>query len=97
MKLKRHSGVMRSCKRLLRRKMCFRNIHLDRSADNIEWYKVAKKTTKRVVSEASSQMYDGLYQCLGMMEGEKDIYRMDKRREQNTMDIIQVKCNKDET
>jgi hypothetical protein len=37
-------------------------MHLDRSADNVERYKVAKKTTTRAVSEAMGQMYDGLYQ-----------------------------------
>jgi hypothetical protein len=37
-------------------------MHLDRSADNVEWYKVAKKTAKRAVSETREQMYDGLYQ-----------------------------------
>jgi hypothetical protein len=42
-------------------------------------------------------MYDGLYQRLGMKEGEKDIYRMTKSRERKTRDIIQVKCIKDET
>jgi hypothetical protein len=31
---------------------CFRRMHLDRSVDNVERYKVAKKTAKRVVSEA---------------------------------------------
>jgi hypothetical protein len=42
-------------------------------------------------------MYDGLYQRLGTKEGEKDIYRMAKRRERKTRDIIQVKCIKNET
>jgi hypothetical protein len=36
-------------------------MHLDRSVDNIERYKVAKKTAKRMVSEVMGQMYDGLY------------------------------------
>jgi hypothetical protein len=58
---------------------------------------VAKKTAKRAVSEASDQMYDGLYQRLGMKEGEKDIYRMAKSRERKTRDIIQVKCINDAT
>jgi hypothetical protein len=53
------------------KKECFRRMHLDRSADNVERYKVAKKTTKQAVSEASAQMYDGLYQRLGTKEGEK--------------------------
>jgi hypothetical protein len=70
---------------------------LDRSTDNVERYKVAKKTVKRAVSEARGRMYDGLYQRLGTKEGEKDIYRMAKSRERKTRDIIQVKCIKDET
>jgi hypothetical protein len=77
--------------------MCFRHMHLDRSADNVEWYKVAKKTIKQTVCEAKGQMYDGLNQRLGTKEEEKDIYRMVKRRERKTRDIIQVKCIKDET
>jgi hypothetical protein len=78
------------------KKECFRCMHLDRSTDNVEQYKVAKKTVKRAVSEARGRMYDGLYQRLGMKEGENDIYRMAKSRERNTRDIIQVKCIKDE-
>jgi hypothetical protein len=70
-------------------------MHLDRSADNIHQYKVAKKTVKRAVSEARGQMYYGLYQRLSTKEGEKDIYRMAKNRERKTRDIIQVKCIKD--
>jgi hypothetical protein len=35
-------------------------MHLDRSVDNVERYKVAKWTAKRVVNEARGQMYDGL-------------------------------------
>jgi hypothetical protein len=60
------------------KKECFRCMHLDRSVDNIEWYKVTKKTAKRAMSEARGQMYDRLYQRLGTKEGEKDIYRMAK-------------------
>jgi hypothetical protein len=56
----------------------FRRMHLDRSVDNVERYKVTKKTAKRAVSEVRDQMYDRLYQWLGMKEGEKDIYRMAK-------------------
>jgi hypothetical protein len=88
MKLKRHGGGMRRCKRLLRRR---------KSALSVERYKVVKKTAQRAVSKAKGQMYDGLYQRLGTKEGKKDIYRMDKRRERLTRDIIQVKCIKDET
>jgi hypothetical protein len=72
-------------------------MHLDRSVDNVEQYKVAKKTAKRAVSEAIGQMYDGLYQRLGTKEGKKDIYRMDKNQERKTRDIIQIKYIKDVT
>jgi hypothetical protein len=72
-------------------------MHINRSANNIEQYKVTKKTAKRAVSEARGQMYDGLYQRLGTKEGEKDIYRMVKNRKMKTRDIIQVKYIKDET
>jgi hypothetical protein len=66
-------------KAIKEKKECFRRMHLDRSVDNVERYKVAKKTAKRAVSEARDQIYDGLYQWLGMKEGEKNIYRMAKR------------------
>jgi hypothetical protein len=79
------------------KKECFRRMHLDRSANNVERYKVTKKTVKRAVSEAMCQIYDGMYQWLGTKEWEKDIYRMAKSRERKTRDIIQVKCIKDET
>jgi hypothetical protein len=43
------------------KKECFRRMHLDRSVDNVERYKVVKKTANRAVNEARSQMYDGVY------------------------------------
>jgi hypothetical protein len=80
-----------------KKKECFRRMHLDRSVDNVERYKVAKKTAKQMVSEVMGQMYDGLYQWLDMKEGENNIYRMAKSQERKTRDIIQVKCIKDVT
>jgi hypothetical protein len=84
-------------KAIKEKKECFRRMHLDRSVDNVERYKVAKKTAKRTVSEVRGQMYDGLYLRLGTKEGGKDIYRMAKGRERKTRDIIQVKSIKDAT
>jgi hypothetical protein len=55
-------------------------MNMDMSADNVEWYKVAKKTAKQAVSEARDQIYDRLYQRLCMKDGEKGIYRMAKSR-----------------
>jgi hypothetical protein len=45
-------------KAIKEKKECFRRMHLDRSTDNVEQYKVAKKTAKRAVSEARGRMYD---------------------------------------
>jgi hypothetical protein len=72
-------------------------MHLDKSADNVERYKVAKKTAKQAVSEVRGQIYDELYQRLDTKEEENAIYRMTKSRERKTRDIIQVKCIKDKT
>jgi hypothetical protein len=82
-------------KAIKEKKEHFRCMHLDMSVDNVERYKVTKKTAKRVVSEARGQMYNGLYQRLSTKEGEKDIYRMSKSWERKTRDIIQIKCIKD--
>jgi hypothetical protein len=57
-------------KAIKEKKECFRHMHMDRSADNVEQYKVAKKTVKRAVSEARGPMYDRLYQRLGTKEGD---------------------------
>jgi hypothetical protein len=68
---------------------------LDRSTNNIEKYKMAKKPTKRAVSEAWGQAFEDLYQRLDMKEGETYIYKMTKIQEREAMDVDQVKCIKD--
>ena len=78
------------------KKECYRRLYHDRSVDNIEKYKVAKKTAKRAVSVAKGRAYEDLYQHLSTKEGEKDIYRMARVRERKTRDFNQVKCIKDE-
>ena len=79
------------------KKECFKRLHLDKSATNIEGYKLAKRAAKRAVSVAKGKAYDNLYQRLGTKEGEKDIYRMARIREHKTRDINQIKWIKDET
>jgi phage terminase small subunit len=96
-KLKRQWWNEKVQKAIKEKKECFSRMYLDRSVDSVERYKVAKKTAKWAVSEARDQVYDGLYQRLGMKEGEKDIYRMVKSRERKMRGIIQVKCIKDVT
>jgi hypothetical protein len=68
----------------------------DRSAVNIERYKVPKKTAKRAMSEAKSRAYDNLYRRPSRKEGEKNDYKMTRIRERKTRDLNQVKCIKDE-
>jgi hypothetical protein len=83
-------------KEIKEKKECYRSLFHDRSAVNIERYKVAKKTAKRVVSEAKGRAYDDLYRRLSTKEGEKDVYKIARIRERKTRDLNQVKCIKDE-
>jgi hypothetical protein len=78
-------------------KECFKRLHLDKSATNIEGYRLAKRSAKRAISVAKGQAFDDLYQRLGTKEGEKDIYRIARTRERKTRDINQIKCIKDGT
>jgi hypothetical protein len=80
-----------------KKKECFKRLHLDKSATNIEGYRLVKRSAKRAVSVAKGQAFDNLYQWLGTKEGEKDIYRIARARERKTRDINQIKCIKDGT
>ncbi|PWZ22060.1 Craniofacial development protein 2 [Zea mays] len=83
-------------KSIKEKKECYRSSFHDRSAINIERYKVAKKTAKGTVSGAKGRAYDGLYRRLSTKEGEKDVYKMARIQERKTRDLNQVKCIKDE-
>ena len=48
--------------RAIKEKECFMRLHLDKSASNIEGYKLAKRVAKRAVSVAKGKAYDDLYQ-----------------------------------
>ena len=69
--------------RAIKEKECLKRLNLDKSAANIEGYKLAKRVAKRAVSVAKGNAYDDLYQRLGTKEGE-DIYRMARIREWKT-------------
>ena len=83
---------MKMCKRPLRKRR--KRLYQDRCADNVEIYKVAKKTVKRAIAEAKGRAYEDLYQRLNTKEGEKDIYRMARAHDRKTRDFNQVKCIK---
>ena len=55
-----------------KKKECYRRLYHNRSVDNIEKYRVAKKTAKRAISVAKGRAYEDLYQYLSTKEGEKD-------------------------
>ena len=44
----------------IKEKECYKRLYHDRCANNIEKYKVAKKTAKRAVSEAKGRAYEDL-------------------------------------
>ena len=81
--------------KVIKEKECYKRLYHDRCANNIEKYKVAKKTAKRAVSEAKGRAYEDLYRRLSTKEGD-DIYRMAKAHDRKTRDFNQVKCIKDE-
>ena len=47
-------------KAIKEKKECYKRLYQDWCVDNIEKYKVAKKTTKRAVSEAKGRAYEDL-------------------------------------
>ena len=75
---------------------CYKAWHLCKNEENWEKYKVAKKDTKKAVSEAKTRAFDRLYQSLDTKDGERSIYRLAKSRERKMRDLDQVKCIKDE-
>jgi hypothetical protein len=65
-------------KAIREKKDCYKCLHHDKCAENIEKYRIAKKSAKRAISRARGQANDHLYQRLDTKQGEKDIYRMAK-------------------
>jgi hypothetical protein len=78
------------------KKECYKRLHHNKSDENIQKYKEARRDTKKAVSEARGQAYTELYRKLDIKEDENDVYKMAKLRERKTRDFHQVKCIKDE-
>ncbi|KAH1193243.1 hypothetical protein GmHk_19G054335 [Glycine max] len=78
------------------KKECFKEWSRCRNSETWDKYKIARNETKKAVSEARAQAFDGLYQALGTRDRERSIYRLAKGRERKTRDLDQVKCVKDE-
>jgi hypothetical protein len=60
------------------KKECYKRLHHNKSDENIQKYKEARRNAKKVVSEARGQAYTELYRKLDTKEGENDVYKMAK-------------------
>jgi hypothetical protein len=78
--LKTLGGEMMMYKKLsMRKKKCYKRLHHNRSNENIQKYKEARRNAKKVVSEAKSQAYTELYQKLDTKKGENDVYKVENK------------------
>ncbi|KAK3573832.1 hypothetical protein QTP86_032905, partial [Hemibagrus guttatus] len=68
---------------------------MDRTEENRQEYKESQRRVKREVSKAKQKAYDELYTRLDTREGEKDLYRLVRQRDQNVKDVQQVRVIKD--
>ncbi|KAK3560397.1 hypothetical protein QTP86_008488 [Hemibagrus guttatus] len=68
---------------------------MDRTEENRQEYKELQRRVKREVSKAKQKAYDELYTRLDTREGEKDLYRLARQRDQDGKDVQQVRVIKD--
>ncbi|KAK3524816.1 hypothetical protein QTP86_007596 [Hemibagrus guttatus] len=68
---------------------------MDRTEENKQEYKELQHRVKREVSKAKQKAYDELYTRLDTREGEKDLYRLARQRDQDGKDVQQVRVIKD--
>jgi hypothetical protein len=69
------------------KKKYYKRLHHDKSDENIQKYKEARRNAKKAMSEARGQTYTELYRKLYTKEGENDVYKMTKLRERKTRDF----------
>ncbi|KAK3521476.1 hypothetical protein QTP70_006832 [Hemibagrus guttatus] len=68
---------------------------MDRTEENRQEYKELQHRVKREVSKAKQKAYDELYTRLDTRQGEKDLYRLARQRDQDGKDAQQVRVIKD--
>ncbi|KAK3531807.1 hypothetical protein QTP70_029729 [Hemibagrus guttatus] len=66
-----------------------------RTEESKQEYKELQRRVKREVSKAKQKAYDELYTRLDTREGEKDLYRLARQRDQDGKDVQQVRDIKD--
>ncbi|KAK3511968.1 hypothetical protein QTP70_027665, partial [Hemibagrus guttatus] len=64
---------------------------MDRTEENRQEYKELQRRVKREVSKAKQKAYDELYTRLDTIEGEKDLYRLARQRDQDGKDVQQYR------
>ncbi|XP_051783710.1 uncharacterized protein LOC127527824 [Erpetoichthys calabaricus] len=66
-----------------------------RDAESRQEYKEIRHKVKTEVAKAKEKAYDELYERLDTKEGEKDLYRLARQRDQAGKDVQQVRVIKD--
>ncbi|KAK3545108.1 hypothetical protein QTP70_000787 [Hemibagrus guttatus] len=81
-----------------RKRLAKKKWDMDRTEENRWEYKELQRRVKREVSKAKQKAYDELYTRLDTREGEKDLYRLARQRDQDGKDVQQKvdKIRKDE-
>ncbi|KAK3536559.1 hypothetical protein QTP86_013749 [Hemibagrus guttatus] len=78
-----------------RKRLAKKNWDMDRTEENRQEYKELQRRVKREVSKAKQKAYDELYTRLDTREGQKDLYRLARQRDQDGKDVQQVRVIKD--
>ncbi|KAK3532174.1 hypothetical protein QTP86_009195 [Hemibagrus guttatus] len=78
-----------------RKRLAKKKWDMDRTEENRQEYKESQRRVKREVSKAKQKAYDELYTRLDTREGEKDLYRLARQRDQDGKDVQQVRVIKD--
>ncbi|KAK3566841.1 hypothetical protein QTP86_004554 [Hemibagrus guttatus] len=78
-----------------RKRLAKKEWDMDRNEENRQEYKESQHRVKREVSKAKQKAYDELYTRLDTREGEKDLYRLARQRDQDGKDVQQVRVIKD--
>ncbi|KAK3541624.1 hypothetical protein QTP86_033058, partial [Hemibagrus guttatus] len=78
-----------------RKRLAKKKWDMDRTEENRQEYKELQCRVKREVSKAKQKAYDKLYTRLDTREGEKDLYRLARQRDQDGKDVEQVRVIKD--
>ncbi|KAK3530487.1 hypothetical protein QTP86_024399 [Hemibagrus guttatus] len=78
-----------------RKRLAKKKWDMNRTEENRQEYKKLQRRVKREVSKAKQKAYDELNTRLNTREGEKDLYRLARQRDQDGKDVQQVRVIKD--